>query len=208
MARSLRHDPAPHGYDDQGVPLAPHGLNLDGTPRKSGRGRMAGTARAVAGAATKTSTPKTNKAKEDQRKSMLVDLVNSLIVTPLASASKAPQVIKRLGERHADALAGDALILNAYAPPVFDGVILWARQNPKVLSWMDKAEENAPFILIAQGLLGMGKAMIDNHLAPNPAVADAGRNLSAMHIAAMAEAVNAEADRLNKAANFEQMAAA
>jgi hypothetical protein len=195
MARSKNTpDPAPHGRDETGAPLAPYGLNIDGTPRKSNRGRQR-----TPGVRTSTPTVRTN-LKDSERKSMLVDLVDMFFTTPLAGVSKAPRLINRIGRRHADALAGDAFILAQSTPALADAAILLAKTRPGLLSWMDKAEENAPYLLLAKVGSDMVKAFIQNHLNPNPALADAGRNLAMLRMAQMAEAVNAEADRIARAA--------
>lgn len=191
-------DPAPHGYDDDGNPKAPYGLNADGSPRKSNRGRRAG---AQTSARKSASTASVSGSKKDaERKGMLVDLVNMLVVAPLASASQAPILKRRLGDRHTDALAGDAFILASYFPHVADGLILLSKTKPQTLAWLDKAEENAPYLVLASAGLQLAKAVADNHLNPNPEVAKAGRNMAAIHMAQMAEQVNAEAERYTQQA--------
>lgn len=185
-------NPAPHGRDENGVPLAPYGLNIDGTPRKSNRGRPS----ATPGTRPAASSVKGNLT-DLQRKSMLGDLLDALIIGPLARASQTPALANRIG-RHADALAGDAFILSQYAPGIFDGLILLSKTKPQTLAWMDKAESNAPYVLLAQVGFQMAQAMVANHMRPNPSLAEAGRNLAALRLAQMAEAVNAEAERIKR----------
>lgn len=188
---------APHGRDANGVPLAPYGLNLDGTPRKSNRGARAGQGRKNGPAAGKkaTATPQavTSNLTDVERKGMLCELADMLIVTPLASASQLPVLANRLGAKQADALAGDAFILSQYFPGIADGLILLSKTKPRTLAWLDKAEENAPYLVLANAMIQAGKAIAENHFNPNPRVAQAGRSLAALRIAQMAEAVNAQA---------------
>lgn len=191
-----RNDPAPHGYDDEGVARAPYGLNTDGTPRKSNRGRRTGTSTntpkmsSAGGAATVTGS-KTDR----ERKGMLVQLADAFLVTPLANLSRAPGLSRKMG-KHADALAGDAFIIAHFMPGLADGAILLSKSKPGFLSWMDKAEENAPYLLLAQVGMQMVKALAENHVSPRADLADAGRNLATMRMAQMAAEVNAEAERI------------
>lgn len=197
---------APFGYDADGdTPLAPYGLKLDGKPKMDRRGASAG----QRGNGNSSNRPRTGRARKPgltvgtsnltdlQRKSLLVDLVGNLLVTPLATASRAPFVAKYLGARQADALAGDALIVNAMAPHGADAMIMLAKTKPKALAWMDKMEDNAPYVMLAQVGIQLAKAIADNHFRPNPNVAEAGRNLAAMRIAEMAEEINRQAAAMN-----------
>lgn len=187
-------DPAPHGRDEAGIPLAPHGYNTDGTPRKSNRGR-----RATPSAAKPAATSVRSNLTDAKRKSLLVDLVDTLLATPLAAMSQAPAAVAKLG-RHADALAGDAFIISHFAGPVADGLIVLSKTKPAALSWLDKTEENAPYLLLAQAGFQMAKALVENHMRPDPQLAKAGRNMVQIRMAQMAAVVNAEADRLARQA--------
>lgn len=193
---------APFGLDDAGNPKAPFGHKTDGKPKMDNRGAPRGPRNGTAPSAPRRSRSRSRgpalKASvtnltDLQRKSLLVDLAGNLLVTPLASASKAPLLIKKLGNRQTDALAGDALIINAMSPHMADALVLLAKTKPKVLSWMDKMEDNAPFVLLAQVGIQLAKAIADNHMNPNPNVASAGRQLAAMRIAEMAEEINRQA---------------
>lgn len=186
---------APHGRDDQGVPLAPYGLNLDGTPRKSNRGRSrpAGPGKP---AAKPSMTSTASNLTDVQRKGMLHELAMTMLVSPLATLSRVPLVKRYLGEKQADGLAGDAFILAQVAPGVIDGVILLSKTKPGMLAWMDKMEENAPYVVLASAVLQGVKAIAANHLNPSPHLADAGRNLAMMHMEAMAAAVNEQASQM------------
>lgn len=196
-------DPAPHGRDEHGVPLAPYGWNTDGSPRKSNRGRRA--AGRPAPAPSAKPTLKTN-LKDSERKSMLVDLADMFLITPLAGVSQSPALTRKLG-RHADALAGDAFILAQYAPGIADALILLSKTKPKTLAWLDRAEENAPYALLAKVGIDMIKSFAQNHLTPDPRLAKAGRNLAMLRMQQMADAVNAEADRIaSEAAEREENA--
>lgn len=208
---------APHGYDADGkTPLAPFGLNLDGTPRKSNRGARPGQ-RGNRGSAAKKTGPRAvptgsvSSLTDVERKGMLCELADMLVVSPLATASQAPPLRSKIG-RHADALAGDAFILSQYVPGIADGLILLSKTKPRALAWLDKVEESAPFAVLAGALFSAGKAMLENHMNPNPGLAQAGRSLAMMKMAAMADAVNAQAARVRQehpdpaAAEFEEAA--
>lgn len=192
---------APFGRDEDGTPKAPYGLKVDGTPRSSRRGALPGQrgvgnssgargrkppGRPGVSAASKSLT-------DTQRKGMLLDLASNLLVTPLASLSQVPFLRRYIGTRHTDALAGDALILDMYAPAIADGLIIYSKSRPKTLAWMEKIEDNAGLIILAQAAIQAGKQIADNHIRPNPAVAEAGRNLAAMRVAQMAEEINRQA---------------
>lgn len=187
---------APHGRDSNGVPLAPYGLNVDGSPRKSNRGARAGQKRNGTGPASKrnasTPTVSGSNLSDTDRKGMLCELADMMIVSPLASASQIPVLVNRFG-KHADALAGDAFILSQYFPSMADGLILLSKTKPHTLAWLDKLEENAPMVVLTNAILRGVKAIADNHFNPNPRVAQAGRALAALRLAQMAEAVNAQA---------------
>jgi hypothetical protein len=131
-----------------------------------------------------------------ERKGMICDLADGIIVAPLAGLSRLPFLAARIGKTQTDALAGDAFILSQYMPHIADGAILLSKTKPQTLAWLDKLEQNAPYILLTQALLGAAKAIAENHFRPDPRVAEAGRNLAATKVAQMAAAVNAEADRL------------
>lgn len=211
-------DPAaPHGRDSAGNPLAPFGYKVDGTPRLSNRGATAGGNKPTGGAAPKsrgkakssTIPGMTSNLTDEERKGMLCELADMTVVSPLASASQVPVIASRIGPAQADALAGDAFILAQYMPHIADGLILLSKTKPATLAWLDKLEGAAPAVVLTRALMGVGKAIVDNHMNPNPNVAQAGRSLAALRIAQMAEAVNAEADRVTQdaqAAAFERAA--
>lgn len=190
---------APHGRDETGKPLAPLGYKVDGTPRVSNRGARAGQ-RGQSNASSKKSTAPTaslSSLTDIQRKAMLCDLADGILIAPIAGLSQVPWIAQRIGRTQTDALAGDAFILAQYMPHIADGAILLSKTKPATLAWLDKLEQNAPYILLTQALLGLGKAVAENHMRPNPQLATAGRNLAAVKLAQMAEAVNAEADRIS-----------
>jgi len=186
---------APHGRDSNGVPLTPYGINVDGSPRKSNRGARAGQKKGAGPAAKKTAAPQVgvSSLSDSDRKGMLCELADMMLVSPLASASQVPILASRLGARQTDALAGDAFILSQYMPSIADGLILLSKTKPHTLAWLDKLEENAPMVVLTNAILRAGKALADNHFNPNPRVAQAGRSLAALRMAQMAEAVNAQA---------------
>jgi hypothetical protein len=183
-------DLAPHGYEADGVtPKAPYGYRKDGVPRKSNRG-------ARPGAFGTTSSTTTRASKTDaKRTAALVMFAEIFICTPLAAASKNRFVKKYIGEQHADALAGDALIISMHAEITARGMVEYATDHPGFLSWMDGVEEKATSLTLVYALGQMGKAMAMNHLAPDPAVAEAGRNMVRMRTVQAAQSAQQEAAR-------------
>lgn len=184
-------DLAPHGYEEDGTtPKAPYGWNTDGTPRKSNRGARPGqrgnTARSAASPARSSKT-------DAKRKEMLLGLVDMLVVTPMAGLSASPVLAARIGPRHTDALAGDAVIVSHFMPSTADALIVLSQTKPSVLSWLDTVEEKAPYLMLAQVGVQVAKALMENHMSPNPELAAAGRNLVQIRMAQMADEINREA---------------
>lgn len=191
---------APHGRDDDGVPKAPYGYKEDGNPRKSNRGRRAAEGPAVAAPPKKGTTNVKSGSRPKSRtraqtKDQLMELVG-MLTTGLAKAADTPPVRARLGEKHATALAGDAIILEVVMPEVLDGVILYADRKPGLLAWMDKAEEAAPALLIAKGLATLGSAIVQNHMNPDARLAMAARSMVKVKAARYAAAMEQEAAAL------------
>lgn len=183
---------APHGYEEDGVtPKAPYGLNKDGTPRKSNRGARAGQ-RGNQGARNRPTARRVSMT-DARRKETLLGLVDMAVVTPLAGLSQSPIVAKRLGPTQADALAGDAVIVSYFAPATADALIVFAQQKPGVLAWLDRVEENAPYLMLAQVGLQLTKALVENHMRPNPDLAASGRVMVQMKLAQMAQQIQDEA---------------
>lgn len=192
---------APHGYEEDGItPKAPYGLNVDGTPRKSNRGARPGQ-RGNGGRATAPTgsrkvaaaiSGKTNLTNA-KRKEMLCGLADMALVTPLASISVAPFLKSKIGEAQTNALAADAVIVKRFMPEIADGLIVLSETKPGALAWLDSVEDKAPYLLLLQAGLGIAKAVIENHRAPNPELAAAGRTLVRMDMARMADQINAEA---------------
>lgn len=184
-------DLAPHGYEADGVtPKAPYGYRKDGVPRKSNRGARPGT---FGGGST---APSSKASKTDaKRAEALVMFAEIFICTPLAAASKNRFVKKYIGDKHADALAGDALIISMHAELTARGMVEYAADHPGFLSWMDTVEERASSLTLLYALGQMGKAMAMNHLSPDPRVAEAGRNMARMRTVQAAQAAQAEAAR-------------
>jgi hypothetical protein len=128
-----------------------------------------------------------------ERKGMLCELADMYIVAPLATMSMVPAVGRYIGANQQDALAGDALILNHFAPQIADGLILMSRTKPKTLAWMDRVEENAPMLVLASAILQAGKAFVQNHLSPDPQLATAGRSLARLKMQEYAMRINEQA---------------
>lgn len=184
-------DLAPHGYEADGVtPKAPYGYRKDGVPRKSNRGARPGSF----GGGSAPSSSKASKT-DAKRAEALVMFAEIFICQPLAIASKNRFVKRYIGEKHADALAGDALIISMHAELTARGMVEYATDHPGFLSWMDTVEEKASSLTLFYALGQMGKAMAMNHLNPDPKVAEAGRNMARMRTVQAAQAAQAEAAR-------------
>lgn len=190
---------APFGTAEDGTPIAPFGLKVDGTPRRSNRGAKAGAGRAGGPPRKKpaTSSPRSAPAMSGQdRKEMLLAFNDMFVVNGLVGAALAPVTSNYLGPDQAAALAGDAVIMAHFAPPLADGLIALAEVKPGLLSWMDGMAEKAPYLLLVQTGVQITKALVGNHIRPNRDLANAGIRLAAMNAARMAEEVQREADAM------------
>jgi hypothetical protein len=189
---------APHGRDEQGVPLAPYGYKEDGNPRKSNRGRRSGgsvaappkkgTPNVKAGA-----RPKSRSKKETKDK--LLGLVDEVTAAVAKGVDSAP-VRAKIGDRHAGAVMGHMVITRAVAPDILDGVIMAAEKRPGLLAWMDKTEEAVPALLIAKGLAQWAAAVAQNHMHPSPELEHAARSMVRVQAARYAAAIEEEAAAL------------
>lgn len=195
---TARHDPAPHGFEEDGVtPKAPYGLNVDGTPRKSNRGARPGQ-RGNSGPRMKTTTGARATKSNAERKQMLLGLADMCLVMPLAAASMAPPVVARVGQKQADALAADAFIVNQHMNAVADGLIVLSASKPGLLAWMDKAEEKAPWMMLGLAVIQLSQALAQNHASPNLEMAAAARN------AVIGRAQNQHADQNGENVNHDE----
>jgi hypothetical protein len=189
----IDNDPAaPHGRDDQGVPLAPYGHKVDGTPRVSNRGRSAGPRTHAAPPKKGGRAAPKKQRRPDVATAQLVELVG-MVTTPLSAASNSPAVKKRLGERKALALAGNVVIVDAYAEPLAAAVVQLSESKPGLLAWMDQVEEKAPYLALLQVGVQLAKDLIANTMNPNPSLASAGQKLATVKARWYAAAVEAEA---------------
>lgn len=190
---------APHGWDDDGNPKAPYGYKTDGNPRKSNRGAKPGQRGNAASTATKKKAVTgnlANSATDKKRKDMLIALADMMVITPLAGLASAPIVEKRFGAKHATAFAGDSVILSHYMPAVADSLVVLSQSKPGALSWLDSVEEKAPYLMLMQVGLQITKALVTNHMTPDPALAEMGKVQAQMRISEMARAVQAEAEEM------------
>jgi len=185
---------APHGREVDGTPKAPYGLKTDGTPRLSRRGAQAGQRGNNSSSRSNVRSIKGGRNTTDQqRKAMLVELTQNFVAMPLVALSSSPVVQKKIGASQADALAGDALILDQFAAPLADGLIMLSQAKPGVLSWMDTVEEKAPYLQLMMVGIQMTKALVGNHLRPDPRLAEAGRTQMQLKAQAMAAEVERQA---------------
>lgn len=187
-------DEAPHGRGEDGKPLAPYGYLKDGvTPRKSNRGARPGQRGNGNGARARRPGVKASSPSDAQRKDQLCALGEMAIISPLAAASFSPVVAKKFGQKQADALAGDAVILTQFLPHIADGLIVLAQSKPGALAWLDQVEDKAPYLLLANVGVQVAKALVSNHLDPNPRLAKAGRLQAAMRAEQLAAAIEQQA---------------
>jgi hypothetical protein len=184
---------APHGRNEDGTPKTPYGVNLDGTPRKSNRGARPGQRGNSGRRKSPRAASQSTNATDEQRKMMLCQLGEAAITTPLAGLSMHPFVAKRFGKDQADALAGDAVLLNQFMPHIADGLIVLSQSKPGALAWLDQVEEKAPFLMLAQVGVHLAKALVNNHMNPNPNLARAGRLQAMMNQEAMVREIERQA---------------
>lgn len=191
---------APFGFEEDGVtPKAPMGYKSDGNPRVSNRGRKAGSTTGTA--SPRRTSSKAKKGRSDaQRREMLLELTDMWITTPLAALSKSDAIAKRIGQKQADALAGDALILDTYKEGVANGLIYLSQTKPGVLAWMDTVEEKAPWMMLAMVGVQIAQAVVSNHMNPDPRLAEAGRNMAQAKAEMFAQAVAQESEMMQNAA--------
>jgi hypothetical protein len=168
---------APHGRDDDGNPLAPYGIKVDGNPRKSRRGAAPGS-RGNSGPsrASKGSSATTRLSMSDKDRKEALLQYGALISQSLIGASMTKPVVNKLGQKQADALACDGLVLGSAADSLADGLIHLAQYKPGVLAWMDKADEASPYLQLAMVGAQIGAALVKNHMAPDPRMAKAARD--------------------------------
>jgi hypothetical protein len=91
---------------------------------------------------------------------------------------------------------GHAVIVQAVAPDVLDGVIMMAEKRPGLLAWMDRAEEAAPALVVAKGLATLTAAIVQNHMHPSPELEQAARSMVKVRAARYAAAIEEEAAAL------------
>jgi hypothetical protein len=61
------------------------------------------------------------------------------------------------------------------------------------LAWLDQVEEKAPYLMLMNVGLQMAKAFVENHVSPNPELAESAQLLAMMRMAEMAQAIQQEA---------------
>jgi hypothetical protein len=184
---------APFGFDDEGTPKAPYGLKVNGQPRLSNRGAKAGGNRPRGRGIRAPRPGKTINRTDKQRRDTLIGLADMLVITPLSGLSASPQVANRFGKKHADAFAGDAVIIQQHLEPLADGLIELSQTKPGLLSWLDNVEQNAPWIPLAMVGLQMTKAFVENHTNPNPELIVAGKLMTRVKQAEMIALIHEQA---------------
>lgn len=185
---------APHGRDESGEPLAPYGLKVDGTPRKSRRGAVAGM-KGNSGKKAPRSTSKRS-ATDQQRREMIIQLSANFVEMPLVAVSSAPPIVKRIGQRQADALAIDSYLISQFAPAFADGLITYAEAHPSALSWLDMVEDKAPILPLVMVGIQFVKALATNHVNPDHGDAETIRHNAGVRAARAMDEMQAEADAM------------
>jgi hypothetical protein len=168
---------APHGRDDDGKPLTPYGLKVDGNPRKSRRGAAPGS-KGNTGSSRTSSASKgaTRLSMSDRDRKAALIQYGALISQGLIGTSMARPVVKKFGQKQADALACDGLVLGQASDALADGLIHLAQYKPGVLAWMDKADEASPYLQLAMVGAQIGAALVRNHMNPDVRMAKAARD--------------------------------
>lgn len=183
---------APHGRADDGTPLAPFGLKADGTPRLSNRGRQ--TKKTPQGpSATKGSSAAAKKAR-DQRDGLLQ--LADAVLSPAMAGTTSPGFREKVGRRRADGIAGSLVIVDGFLPAYADWVVQLSQTKPGMLAWMDRLEDNAPYLQGAIITAQLVKALAGNLTNPDPRLAEAARLKASIRNAQMADAIEQEAARM------------
>ncbi|MYR11945.1 hypothetical protein GTY62_15295 [Streptomyces sp. SID724] len=184
---------APHGRDEQGVPLAPYGYKTNGDPKLSNRGRAPAPGKKPTPNVKSGARPKSRTQGETRHQ--LVEL-GRMFTSPLVPLSKNAMVRKKIGDRQAMALAGDAVILDMHVEPAVDALMTAAQTRPGLLAWMDKAEDLGPAVMGLRVVASLTKALAENHMNPDERLARAGESMLKIRAAKYAAAIEAEAAAL------------
>lgn len=184
---------APHGYEDDGVtPRAPYGLKANGKPRLSNRGARPGGGFG-SGERPAAEAPARASKSDKKRREALIMMADVFVATPLAGLSTNGFVKRWIGERQADALAGDSVIISHISPHIAEGLIEAAQDKPALLGWLDKVDEKAPWLKLTYAVGQLTKMIAANHLQPNPEMNAAGRKIAKIRMAKLAQEIEAEA---------------
>lgn len=183
---------APHGRAEDGTPLAPYGLKADGTPRLSNRGRQ--TKKAPAGPSAVKGSGAAAKRARDQRDGLLQ--LADAVLSPAMAGVSSEGFAKRVGAKKAAGLAGGLVILDGYIPAYADWIVQLAQTKPGMLAWMDRLEDNAPYLQGAIITAQLVKALAGNFMSPDPRLAEAARLKAQIRNMQMAAAIEEEAAKM------------
>lgn len=191
MAYNKANPDAPFGYEDDGItPKAPYGYKTNGKPRLSNRGARPG---GGFGQGKGPAAPQKASKSDAKRRDALVMMAEIFIATPLAGLSTNRLVKGWIGERQADALAGDSVLISHISPHIAEGLIEAAQDKPSLLAWLDKVDEKAPWMKLTFAIGQLTKMVTANHLSPNTELNAAGRKLAQIRMAKLAAEIEAEA---------------
>jgi hypothetical protein len=75
------------------------------------------------------------------------------------------------------------------------------QSKPGLLKWLDQVEDKAPYLLLANLGIQIGRAIVSNHMDPNPRLAKAGRLQAAMRAEQFAMYIEAQAAEMGVSLN-------
>jgi hypothetical protein len=162
---------------------APFGLKVDGTPRKSNRGRRPGPARAAA--PRPRATPRA-KAKAEPGRPDYRAALGMLIHLPVGIMSVAARGIR--DERRRTAVQLDAMTLTVHGPALAEALARTAEQNARLAAALDKIVKVGPY-----GEVIAAVAPIALQIAANHHVVEAGSVPGTMTAEQLVNAVSAAA---------------
>jgi hypothetical protein len=93
------------------------------------------------------------------------------------------------------------VILTQFLPDLADGLIVLAQSKPGALAWLDQVEDKAPYLLLANVGIQVAKALVSNHMDPNPRLAKAGRLQAAMRAEQLAAYIESQAAEMGVTIN-------
>jgi hypothetical protein len=167
---------APHGRDSEGNPLAPYGLKVDGTPRRTASGRRAGSGvlggvrhgesrtrrRAKKRTAQKAAAPRPARPKP----STPVDyseLLSAGVGMLGAGMSKLGRAITAKRPQLRSAVMADGIAFQAHADSLGKALNEAAGREPAFAAWLDRLNSASPWAGVAFASLPLLAQVLVNH---------------------------------------------